>query len=230
MFYDYYLYFKAFHVVFMVTWFAGLFYIVRLYIYTAEALLMKEPEKSILKNQLEVMASRLWYIITWPGMILTTFFGILLILGRPGIMKEGWFHAKLALVVLLVIYHFSCQRILNQIKEGRFSMSSSKLRLYNELPTLFLFAIIFLVILQNAMSLVFAIGGFLSLGVLLMLGIKAYKRYRVSHEESPAKAASAPKKATAKTSKAASSAKAVKKTKAAQKPASKTTPKKTAKK
>jgi putative membrane protein len=180
MFAEYYFYFKALHIVFMVTWFAGLFYIVRLFIYIAEASQKKEPDKSILEKQLLLMARRLWYIITWPGMLLTTIFGVLLILASPGVMQDGWFHAKLGFIVLLILYHLNNERLLRIFSDPSLShnMSAQKLRMYNELPTVFLFAIVFLVVLKNTLSLVFAITGIIVLGVLLMLGIKIYKKYR----------------------------------------------------
>lgn len=175
---DYFLYFKALHLVFMVTWFAGLFYIVRLYIYFVEASRKKEPEKNILENQLLLMARRLWYIITWPGMILTAVFGVLLILANPEVMKNGWFHAKLSMVILLVLYHLNTGRILKKLANHTFTMSAQKLRMYNELPTVFLFAIVFLVVLKTAMSLLFAVIGVVVLGILLMTGIQVYKKFR----------------------------------------------------
>jgi len=182
MFSDYYLYFKAFHIVFMVTWFAGLFYIVRLFIYITEAAQKKEPDKTILQKQLILMARRLWYIITWPGMVLTSIFGVLLILANPAVMQQGWFHAKLAFLVLLIGYHLSNEGLVKKVSDPSFDiagkLSSQKLRMFNELPTLFLFAVVFLAVLKNMLSLAFAVGGFLVLGMLLMLGIKMYKKFR----------------------------------------------------
>ena len=175
---DYYLYFKALHIIFMVTWFAGLFYIVRLYIYIVEAWQKNEPEKSLLEKQLLVMANRLWYIITWPGMVFTAIFGVLLILANPGLMQNGWFHVKLSLVVLLILYHLNTGLILKKISKRNLRMSAQKLRMYNELPTIFLFTIVFLVVLKDAASLLFALTGTVALGVLLMVGIQVYKKFR----------------------------------------------------
>ncbi|MDH4262538.1 MAG: CopD family protein [Spirochaetia bacterium] len=182
MFTEYYLHLKALHIIFMVTWFAGLFYIVRLFIYMVEASEKKEPDKSILGKQLLLMARRLWYIITWPGMVLTTIFGILLIFANPDVMLGGWFHAKLTLIVLLILYHLSIERMIKKVSNPKFNisqnMSSQKLRMYNEVPTILLFTIVFIVVLKNTISLFFAITGVIGLGVLLMLGIKLYKKYR----------------------------------------------------
>jgi len=166
----------------MVTWFAGLFYIVRLFIYISEASKKKEPDKSILEKQLLLMARRLWYIITWPGMALTIFFGILLILAHPEVMKNGWFHAKLGILILLVLYHLNNERLIRKISNSKLkiaeNLNSQKLRMYNELPTLFLFTIVFLVVFKNTISLVFAVIGVIVLGALLMTGIQIYKKTR----------------------------------------------------
>ncbi|MDH4200627.1 MAG: CopD family protein, partial [Spirochaetia bacterium] len=142
------------------------------------ALGKNEPEKSIISRQLLLMARRLWYIITWPGMILTAVFGVLLIMAKPDVMQNGWFHVKLTLVLLLLIYHVNNGRMLQKLAKNELNMSSQMLRIYNELPTLFLFSIVFLVVLQNTMSLVFAFAGVFALGALLMLGITVYKKFR----------------------------------------------------
>jgi putative membrane protein len=124
------------------------------------------------------MARRLWYIITWPGMVLTAIFGILLILSNPTVMQNGWFHAKLGFVVLLILYHLNNDRLLKKISNHKFSIGSQKLRMYNELPTIFLFAIVFLVVLKNTMSMVFAVIGIILRGSVLMMGIQVYKKLR----------------------------------------------------
>jgi len=172
------LYLKAFHLTFMVMWFAGLFYIVRLFIYHAEAAQKEASTRGALQDQLSLMASRLWYIITWPGMVLTVAFGLALIYVRPDIMTEGWFHAKLLLLIFLIGYHFACGSILRKLTQNKLLMSSGRLRLLNEAPTVLLFAIVFLAVLKETMSLLPAMGGLLALMILLMAGIRFYKTVR----------------------------------------------------
>lgn len=178
MFEQYYLYFKAFHLIFIVSWFAGLFYIVRLFIYITEANNKKEPEKTILQKQLILMAKRLQNIISTPAMYLTIVFGTMLIMANPGVMKAGWFHIKLTGVLLLMTFHFYNSKLLKDFNNGIFKLSSEKLRVLNEVPTLFLFAIVFLVVLKNTLSMLIGFLGMFVLAILLMMGIKIYRLVR----------------------------------------------------
>ena len=97
---------KALHIIFVVSWFAGLFYVVRLFIYHVEAQDKDKVEKEILSNQFEIMERRLWWIITTPAMLLTIIFGIWMILLIPDYINATWMHIKLCFVLLLLIYHF----------------------------------------------------------------------------------------------------------------------------
>lgn len=171
-------YIKALHIIFVVTWFAGLFYIVRLFIYQTEALEKPETERKILKPQLDLMANRLWYIITWPSAVLTLIFGIWVLTYRWGYMQLGFMHAKLAFVLLLYVYHGFSHVLYKELQRGKARWTSTQLRLWNEVATLLLFAIVFLIVLKSTLSMVWGIVGLVGLGVLLMLGIKIYKKYR----------------------------------------------------
>ncbi|MDF2159221.1 CopD family protein [Algoriphagus sp. CAU 1675] len=171
-------YIKALHIIFVVTWFAGLFYIVRLFIYQTEAMERPEEEKNILKPQLDLMASRLWYIITWPSAILTLIFGALVLSYRMGYLELGFMQAKLAFVVLLYAYHIGCHKLFKELQSGRTRWSSTQLRIWNEASTLLLFAIVFLIVLKNTLSMVWGIAGLIGLAIVLMLGIRIYKKYR----------------------------------------------------
>ena len=111
---------KSLHIIFMVSWFAGLFYIVRLYIYHTEAQKKPEMERAILSTQFIEMEKKLWWIITTPAMILTVIFGTWLLIANPGLLKMPWMHIKLAFVVLLLVYHFVCQKILFDVKKRNF--------------------------------------------------------------------------------------------------------------
>jgi len=171
-------YIKALHIIFIVTWFAGLFYIVRLFIYQTEALTRPANERDILKPQLDMMASRLWYIITWPSAILTLIFGTWVLSYRWGYLELGFMQAKLGFVVLLYVYHLFCHKLFKELQSGRTRWTSTQLRLWNEASTLLLFAIVFLIVLKNTMSMVWGIGGLIGLGISLMIGIRLYKKYR----------------------------------------------------
>ncbi|MCL6259491.1 CopD family protein [Aquiflexum sp. TKW24L] len=171
-------YIKALHIIFVTTWFAGLFYIVRLFIYQTEALEKPEEERRILVPQLNLMANRLWLIITWPSAILTLIFGILVLYYRWGYMQLGFMHAKLAFVLLLYIYHFICHRIYKDLQDGKTKWTSTQLRMWNEVATVLLFAIVFLIVLKSLISVVWGIGGLLVLSITMMLGIKWYKKVR----------------------------------------------------
>ncbi len=174
---------KALHIIFVVSWFAGLFYIVRLFIYHTEAQNKEEPIKTALSEQFEVMEKRLWWIITTPAMILTIVFGTWMLFHPkgPGIdyyMSAGWMHIKLSFVVILLVYHFVCQSIMIKMTKGKFSWSSSLLRLWNELATLCLVAIVFLVTMKHSLDWITATVAFFAVAIGLMILIKLYKRIR----------------------------------------------------
>ena len=172
------LYLKALHIIFIVTWFAGLFYIVRLFIYHTEAEQKTEPERSILKNQFKLMEKRLWHGITWPSMILTWVFGLWLAYSMYEFDFPRWLLIKLGFVVGLSVYHFRCGIIFYQLKLDQLKMSSTQLRIWNELATLFLVAIVFLVVLKNMMDLFYGLAGFFIFSGLLFAAIFIYKKKR----------------------------------------------------
>ena len=171
-----YLYVKSLHVIFVVTWFAGLFYIVRLFIYFAEAAEKPEPEKSILQKQFKLMQRRLWYGITWPSAVLTLIFGswMLYLYGS----LPAWLLVKLSFVFGLFLYHYSCHRIFQQQQSGAVKYTSTQLRIWNEVASLFLVSIVFLVIVKNSLSFVWGILGLVLFAAMLMLAIRIYKRLR----------------------------------------------------
>lgn len=169
-------YSKALHIIFVVTWFAGLFYIPRLFIYATEAELQEEPGRSVLQKQLLLMQRRLWYGITWPSAIMT------LVLGLNTWYNYGstpdWLIYKLVLVAGLYGYHGLCHAIFRQEQQGVFHYTSTQLRIWNEVATLFLFAIVFLVVLKDALNMLWGMLGLLALLVILMVAIRVYKRLR----------------------------------------------------
>ena len=169
---------KSLHIIFMVSWFAGLFYIVRLYIYHTEAQKKPEMERAILSTQFIEMEKKLWWIITTPAMILTVIFGTWMLIANPGLLKMPWMHIKLAFVVLLLVYHFVCQKILFDVKKGIFKWKSNGLRIWNEVATLALVAIVFLVEMQGSLNWIKGTVGFFAVAIGLMIGIKIYKKLR----------------------------------------------------
>lgn len=172
------LYIKSLHIIFVVTWFAGLFYIVRLFIYDIESNMKSEPERTILTAQFSIMQKRLWYGITWPSAILTWVFGLWLVYSNPDFLRMPWFHIKLTAVVLLSIYHLSCGMIHKQLRAGTCKFTSTQMRVWNEVATIFLVAIVFLVELQHTLNWLYGLLGLLLFTVVLILAIKIYKHLR----------------------------------------------------
>ena len=171
-----YFYVKALHIIFVVTWFSGLFYMVRLFVYTAEANSKSEPERTILLDQFKIMQKRLWYGITWPSAILTLIFGTWI-----GILYGSlpvWLIVKLGFVLCLFIYHLSLNNIFQQQQHLVFKWSSQQLRVWNELATIFLIAIVMLAVVKHLLSVVWGISILVAFVILLMLAIKIYKKYR----------------------------------------------------
>ncbi len=144
-----YYWFKAFHIIGVVVWFAGLFYLVRLFIYHVEAEEEPEPARSILQKQYAIMETRLLKIITTPGMIVTLAMAAGLLWLRPEVLHEGWMQAKLSFVALLVTYHLYCASLRKQLAQGTCKWGPKQLRALNEGPTLLLVTIVMLVIFQN---------------------------------------------------------------------------------
>lgn len=178
-----YLYVKALHIIFVVTWFAGLFYIPRLFIYYIEAQQKSEVEKNILSPQLTLMTKRLWFIITWPSLVLTFIFGLWMLHLNPSLLHMTWMQIKLFFIGILLAYHLINHRLYNQMKNNTLSWSSSKMRIWNEAATIVLFAVVFLAILKTSIGWVFGVLGIIGLGILLMIGIKLYKNYRLKKGE-----------------------------------------------
>jgi putative membrane protein len=178
-----YAYLKALHIIFIVTWFAGMFYIVRLFIYNTEANEKGEPEKGILQRQFSLMIKRLWLGITWPSAILTLLFGPWVLLHGNwektlGNESGRWLVVKLCFVVLLYVYHFSLHALYKQQLTGIFKYSSQKLRVWNEVATIFLVPIVMLATVKSSMSWLWGLLGLIGFIVVLMSAIKIYKAIR----------------------------------------------------
>lgn len=180
---EYYNYIKSLHLIFVITWFAGLFYIPRLFVYQIEAFHKPSPEKEILGKQLKLMAKRLWFIITWPSAILATLFAVWLLILMPSWLQQSWMHVKLLFVFLLFIYHFKTHLYFKQLQNDEVKVTSNFMRIWNEGATFILFAVVFLVILKSSINWIFGVLGIFVLGVLLMLGFKLYKNIRSKNPE-----------------------------------------------
>ncbi|MEJ2162829.1 MAG: CopD family protein [Robiginitalea sp.] len=175
---EYYNYIKSLHLIFVVTWFAGLFYMPRLFIYHIESRGKPEAEGDVLASQFRIMERRLWYIITWPSAVLCTFFAVLLLWIMPAWLSQPWMHIKLGFILLLIIYHLKTHQMFLRFQRGDFSYTSHFMRIWNEGATLILFAVVFLAILKSSFQWVYGLLGLIGLAIFLMLGIRLYKRIR----------------------------------------------------
>lgn len=176
-----YNYLKSLHLIFIVTWFAGLFYIVRLFVYQIEAHAKPSPEREILAKQYKIMSYRLWYIIAWPSAVLASVFAFWMLFFTPvgqSWLTQPWMHVKLCFVGLLYLYHFRCHHMYQQLQNNQVNYSASYMRLWNEGATLILFAVVFLVVLKNAINWIYGMLGLFLLAAIIMLGYKIYKRIR----------------------------------------------------
>ena len=181
-----YNYLKALHIIFVVTWFAGLFYMPRLFIYNVEAQEINDEKiRNAITKRFTVMMRRLWYGITFPSAILTLVFG-LLVMFHPDynwyklLFADGgkWLLIKLCFIIILYGYFISLHIIFKQQEKGIFKYGSDQLRIWNEVATVLLIAIVFLAAVKNALSMVYGIIGIIILIVLLMSAIKIYKKVR----------------------------------------------------
>ncbi|PWG79146.1 protoporphyrinogen oxidase HemJ [Pararcticibacter amylolyticus] len=174
-----YLYVKSIHIIFVVCWMAGIFYIVRLFIYHIEAKDKTEEERRILFPQFQLMESRLWNVITMPAMVLSVLAGVGMLYLNPYLLRTDWMLVKLAFVVGLLVYHFTCQRVMLQLRRGIFAWTSMQLRIWNEVATILLVAIVFVVVLKNALDWIYGLIGLFLFIFVIMLAVKIYKYYRL---------------------------------------------------
>ena len=182
---------KAIHVIGFVAWFAGLFFLVRMFVYYVEAGEKAEPEKSILQKQHGLMSWRVYKIIANPAMMITWTAGLIMLGlgftdGVPNYLKSeigtpGWMHAKLTLLVLLTVYHVWCKRTLKKLEAGTAKTSSWGFRLANEIPTLFLVAVAFIATLgvRGQLNYAYLGVGLVAFAVLIYMGARAYQKKRM---------------------------------------------------
>jgi len=171
-----FLWIKSLHIIFIISWFAGLFYLARLYIYWIEAGHREEAAKAILRDQLEIMSKRLWLYITTPAMVLSSVFGITLLLLVPGYLNEPWMHLKLLGVFMLLIYHFHLGSLLKKIQSQTLNWKSTTMRAYNEIPTVLLLLCVFAIVLKNLQSTLVGLLTGLLLGAALFTLVKRVRK------------------------------------------------------
>jgi putative membrane protein len=169
---------KALHVIFIVTWFAGLFYGVRLFVYLAEAKEKAQNERDILVPQYQLMVKRLWFGIAWPSMVLATTFGVWMLIDNPGMLQVGYMQVKFSFVGGLIIYHLICHYFYKKLQSWTDNRSGNFYRVWNEFATLFLVAIIFIIMMRDAIDWIYGLLGFVAFALALMVAIKLYKRIR----------------------------------------------------
>mgnify|MGYP000533249308 CR=1 FL=1 len=172
---------KSLHIVSFVAWFAGLFYLVRLFVYHTEAFGKTQIEKDILTKQYHIMESRLYRIICNPAMMLTWIFGIVMIYmnGWEWYKANIWLHFKIGFVILLTLYHLYNKRIISALKVDKRVMSPFKFRLYNEVPTLFLLTIVLLAVYKNLLNFGYTFVGIIAFAIILFLIAKIYRKQRL---------------------------------------------------
>ncbi|MEN5193787.1 CopD family protein [Sphingobacterium faecium] len=175
-----YLYAKAIHIIFVICWMAGLFYMPRLFIYHTEAKDQSKEAYQVLHKQFSIMENRLWWVITTPAMYITVISALVMLYINPGLLQMGWMQVKLLFVAGMIVYHFVSQRMMFNLRDEKSTLSSSKLRMWNEVSTVLLFSIVFTVVLKSALNWIYGVVGLISLAILLMVLIKAYKKYRIS--------------------------------------------------
>lgn len=178
-----YSWFKAFHIIGFVVWFAGLFYLVRLFIYHVEANQESEPAKTILKNQYQIMEKRLYHIITIPGMIVTVAMAIGILSTNPDLLQEPWLHFKLGFVTILLIYHHYCGRLMKQLAADECKWSGQHLRALNEAPTLLLVVIVMLAIFKNNLPTDITAWLIFGLVIFMAASIQMYAKIRRRNKE-----------------------------------------------
>lgn len=178
-----YSWFKAFHIVGIVVWFAGLFYLVRLFIYHVEANQEPEPARTILKNQYQIMEKRLYNIITTPGMLVTVAMAIGLLSTEPEVLKQSWIHIKLLFVAILIGYHHYCSRLMKQLAADECRWTGQQLRALNEAPTVMLVVIVLLAVFKNSLPTDITAWGIFAMIIFMAVTIQLYAKKRRRDKE-----------------------------------------------
>ena len=171
---------KAIHIIFVTSWFAGLFYLPRLFVYHTEANDKPDLERLIIQEQFQKMEKVLFNAIMIPSMWLTLISGATLVywVWWDSFALHGWLHLKLAFVLGLVAYHFVCRKLILELRTGKFRFTGFQLRLFNEIATIFLFAIVFLVVLKNSVDWIWGIVGLIVFTIVIISAVRIVKSIR----------------------------------------------------
>jgi protoporphyrinogen IX oxidase len=171
-------YFKAFHIIGGVAWFAGLFYLVRIFVYHIEANQKDVSLQSHFKDQYVLMEQRTYKIICNPAMMITWFCGLSMTILNPAYWSMPWFQFKIVVLILLTCYHLWTKSMIKKLSQDQQPYTSFQFRLLNELPTIFLLTIVLLAVLRDTLNFFYALGGVLVFAVLLYVIAKIYKTRR----------------------------------------------------
>lgn len=172
---------KALHIIGFVSWFAGLFYWLRIFVYLAESTAESSPKREILFEQFAKMENRVYSIIVIPGLVLTLVFGVSMLILNPVFLSQPWMHVKLGCLFLLILFQFYMKKKINAYKIDPKGVSFEYIRILNEVPTVFLLIIVLLAVIKNQLSALAAFVAIVAFMMLLMFGIKFYKRYRINN-------------------------------------------------
>jgi putative membrane protein len=173
-----YLHIKALHIIFVVSWFAGLFYLPRIFVYLTEAQERAEIERNVLTEAYLKSSKLLLNAIMMPAMCLTLLSGATMLYLTPEWLAQGWLHIKLLFVVGVVGYHLYCIKLAGEYRQGKFRHTSIQLRLWNEVATILLFAIVFLVVLKSTVDWLWGVLGLLIFSISIMAAVKFAKKIR----------------------------------------------------
>jgi putative membrane protein len=173
-----YFWFKTFHIIGVIVWFAAMFYLPRLFVYHAQARLENDIAREILENQFKIMEQRLYQIIMIPGMIVTLITATGLLILMPEYLKQAWMQVKLTLVLVLLAYHFYCGKLLKDLSKGQCQWTGQQFRYFNELPTLLLISIVMLVVFKTAFPTNASVWLMVGLSILMIVAIQWYAKKR----------------------------------------------------
>lgn len=174
---------KALHLIAMVTYFAGTFHIVRVFVAHREALGKWEPDRGILHKQFTSLERRALYYLIWPSLIAVVFLGLWLLLQQPALLKEPFMLAKLGVVALLIGYHFLVQGLYSQLRKGELKWSALQLQLFAQGATLLLFALVVLVLLRDRLGWVWGSVGLLVIGGVIAYAIASTRRKELHDDD-----------------------------------------------
>jgi putative membrane protein len=167
---------RAAHLISMVTFFAGSFYIVRLFVYHRNAEALWDPDRAVLLKQFKLMERRLWLYVTWPSLIFLLLSGAALLWKSPGSIALPYMQLKLGIVAFLVLHHLVNHRLYRLIGKGELRWSSFQLRLWNQGPTLFLGTIVLLMVWRDRVNWLWGLAGVFALGAALMIGVGMFRK------------------------------------------------------